>query len=228
MNKELIIFGSNGALGNGVVKAFLKKDYDKIYLFDFKHDKISQANVKQIIISDLSVEENVLKAFKEIIASKNTSFFLFSTIGGFTGGKKIWETDSAEFDKMMNMNVKTGFFLAKHFSELVRNSHSGSICLTAAFTGLVPEAGKAVYGTSKAALIHLINTIAEEGKEIKLTANAIAPFIIDTPANREWMKKADYSTWMKPEEIGEFVHSVFVNYNYLTGNIFKLTNRFTI
>ncbi len=226
MKKELLIFGSSGALGEGVTKVFIKKNYDRIYLFDFKHKDIAQTNVKQIIVKDLSVEENVKKAFSEITPSEETIFFLFSTIGGFTGGKKIWETETGDFDRMINMNLRTSFLISKYFSKLVKGSHSGSICLTSAYTGLVAESGKAVYGTSKAALIYLIKSLAEEGKEINLSANAIAPFIIDTPANREWMKEDDYEAWIKPAEIGEFVDSIFQSYNLLSGNIYQLKYRF--
>jgi len=226
LKKELLIFGSSGALGEGVTKVFIKKNYDRIYLFDFKHKDIDQTNVKQIIVKDLSVEENVKKAFSEITPSEETIFFLFSTIGGFTGGKKIWETETGDFDRMINMNLRTSFLISKYFSKLVKGSHSGSICLTSAYTGLVAESGKAVYGTSKAALIYLIKSLAEEGKEINLSANAIAPFIIDTPANREWMKEDDYEAWIKPAEIGEFVDSIFRSYNLLSGNIYQLKYRF--
>ena len=225
MRKELLIFGASGALGNGVTDVFLKKNYDRIYLFDFKQKDIAQTNVRQIIVKDLSIEENVKKAFSEITSSKETIFFLFSTIGGFTGGKKIWETEVGDFDRMLNMNLKTSFLIAKHFSLLVKNSHSGSICLTSAYTGLVAEPGKAVYGTSKAALIYLIKSLAEEGKEINLSANAIAPFIIDTSANREWMKDNDFEKWIKPEEIGELVNSIFQNYHLISGNIYQLKIR---
>jgi NAD(P)-dependent dehydrogenase (short-subunit alcohol dehydrogenase family) len=226
LKKELIIFGSSGALGEGVTKIFIEKNYDKIYLFDFKHKNIAQTNVKQIMVNDLSVEENVKKAFNEIEPSIEKVFYLFSTIGGLTGGKKIWETEIGDFDRMINMNLRTSFLISKYFSKLVKESHSGSICLTSAYSGLIAEAGKVVYGTSKAALIHLIKSMAEEGKEINLTANAIAPFIIDTPANREWMKDADFNEWIKPSEIGDFVESIFQNYNLLSGNIYQLKYRF--
>ena len=226
MKKELIIFGSSGALGKGVTEVFLKKKYDKIFLLDFKHKEISQSNVEQITVADLSEEKNVVRAFNEITPSKNSVFFLFSTIGGYTGGKKIWETEVGYFDRMINMNLKTSFFIAKYFSLLVKNSNSGSICLTSAYTGLFAESGKGVYGASKAALIHLIKTLSEEGKEIKLSANAIAPFIIDTPANREWGKESDYDNWIKPNEIGEFVESIFQNYKIVSGNIYQLKYRF--
>jgi len=226
MKKKLLIFGSSGALGKGVTEVFLKKQYDEIYLFDFKHKDISHDNVFKILIKDLSEEKNVQEAFNHVSSSRDSIYYLFSTVGGFTGGKKIWETEIGYFDRMISMNLKTNYLITKYFSLLVKDSHSGSICLTAAYTGLVEEPGKAAYGVSKAALIHLVKTLAEEGKEIQLTANAIAPLIIDTPANREWMSDADFDKWIKPSEIGEFVESVFQNYNMISGNIFILKNRF--
>jgi len=229
MKKHLLIFGSNGALGKGVTSILKSKDYDKIYLFDFKltEENIDPTTVN-IKVNDLSVEENVKQAFSHIKSSKDTAFFLFSTVGGFAGGKKVWETDLDEFEKMINMNLKTSFLLAKYFALLVKDSHSGSICYTAAYTGLFPENSKAAYGASKGALIHLVKSLAEEGKDINFSVNAIAPYIIDTPANREWMKNGDFENWMKPEEIGELIHSVFNNYNIVTGNIIKLKDRFTL
>ena len=228
MKKELLIFGSNGALGKGVTTTLAEKDYAKIYLFDSNPVNKNQDNTTQIEVKDLSVEENVKKAFSNLSSSEETAYFLFSTVGGFAGGNSVWETDISEWDRMMTMNLKTSFLISKYFSRLVKRSHSGSICFTAAFTGLAAENKKAAYGASKGALIHLIETISKEGKEIKLTANAIAPYIIDTPANREWMQNSDFESWMKPEEIGEFVHSIFLNYNFITGNIFKLTHRFPV
>jgi NAD(P)-dependent dehydrogenase (short-subunit alcohol dehydrogenase family) len=229
LKKELLIFGSNGALGKGVTRTLKTKDYDKIYLFDFHLKKENtDPTIVQIKIDDLSNEENIKQAFSHIKSSKDTAFFLFSTVGGFSGGKKVWETDLDEFEKMINLNLTTSFLIAKHFALLIKDSHSGSICLTAAYTGLFPESGKAAYGASKGAMIHLVKSLAEEGNEIKLSVNALAPYIIDTPANREWMKDADFENWMKPEEIGELIHSLFNNYNFVSGNIIRLRNRFSL
>jgi NAD(P)-dependent dehydrogenase (short-subunit alcohol dehydrogenase family) len=229
MKKVLLIFGADGALGSGITKVLTTKDYAKIHLFDFRfNDKTDDEKIKKHIIKDLSNKENVDEAFADVKPDKNTAFFLFSTVGGFSGGKKIWESDVDEWDKMMKMNLNTSYQLAKHFSLIVKNSHSGSICFTAAYTGLFPEEGKAAYGTSKAALVHFVKTLAEEGKSINLSANAIAPFIIDTQANREWMKDANYDSWMKPDEIAELIHLLFSNYYFVTGNIIKLKHRFSI
>jgi NAD(P)-dependent dehydrogenase (short-subunit alcohol dehydrogenase family) len=229
MSKELLIFGANGALGRGVTESLIKKDYSKIYLLDFNLDGLPEgANIKKNLVKDLSIEANVSEAFKKIMPSEEKIFFIYSTVGGFAGGNSIWETGTDELDKMINMNLKSSFLIGKYFAKLVKESKAGSICFTAAFTGVNAEPKKAAYGAAKAALIHLVKTMALEGKEINLSVNAIAPYIIDTPSNREWMQNADYSKWMKPTEIGELIHSLFNNFYFITGNVLSLTNRFSI
>jgi NAD(P)-dependent dehydrogenase (short-subunit alcohol dehydrogenase family) len=229
MKKELLIFGANGALGKGITGVLTKKEFDKIYLFDINLDGLPASDkIKKITTGDLALEKNVTEAFSRISPSKENFFFLCTTVGGFAGGSYIWETDIELFDKMINMNLKSGFLIAKHFAKLVKESAGGSIFFTAAFTAVEPEIRKAAYGSAKAALIHLVKTLSQEGKEINLTANAVAPYIIDTSANRAWMKNTDYNGWVKPAEIGELINSVFYHFNFVTGNVINLTYRFKI
>jgi len=227
VDKKLIIFGADGALGKGVTKTLISKGFDEIYLFDFKFDqKYSDSKIEQHIVKDLSVEENVMASLYNVKTNEKTRLFLYSTIGGFYGGTSVWETEEVDFDRMINMNLKTNFLIAKHFSSLVKKSYSGSICFTSAYTGNHPEGLKFAYGASKSALNYLVKTLSMEGDEINLSVNAIAPFIIDTPANRKYMTNANFESWMKPEEIGELVHSLFLNHNFVSGNIIELKKRF--
>jgi NAD(P)-dependent dehydrogenase (short-subunit alcohol dehydrogenase family) len=229
MKKELLIFGSNGALGKGVTKILSQKDFDKIYLFDFDaaDDKIPMTKMITVQIKDLSKEENVITAFSRIKPDKDTFYFLFSTIGGYWGGETIWETKLEDWNRMISLNLNTNFLLAKHFSWLVKGSAGGSICLTAAYIAENPEELKGAYGASKSAVVHLVKTLAMEGEKINLSANAISPYIIDTPANRSWMPDADFTKWIKPEEVGELAFSLFQNFSFISGNIITLKNRFT-
>ena len=228
MKKELLIFGANGALGKGITETFLKKDYSNIYLFASNFDNLKYPNAEKILIKDLSVEKNVIDAFSHIESGKDKLLFLYSAIGGYSGGKTVWETGDEEWEKILKINLKTGFLIAKYFAKFVAYSFGGAICYTAAETGLNAEAEKAAYGVSKSALIHLVKTLALEGSKINLSVNAIAPYIIDTPSNRKWMKDADYSKWIKPFEIGEMAFCLFNNYNFVTGNILELKHRFDI
>lgn len=227
MDRKLVIFGASGALGKGVVNTLIKKQFEEILLFDLKFDEsFSDQRIKTFNIKDMSIENNVLAAMFEVKTSDKTQIHLFSTIGGYYGGASIWETEEEDFNRMINMNLKANFLIAKHFSALVKKSYSGSMCFTSAFTSLQPEKLKFAYGASKSALNYLVKTLADEGRSINLAVNAIAPFIIDTPANREWQKNADYSAWMKPEEIGELVYSLTENHNFISGNIIELKYRF--
>jgi hypothetical protein len=82
MDKKLIIFGANGALGKGVTKSLLSKEYDEFYLFDFKIDEtLSDARVKQFIVKDLSIEKNVMASMFDVKTNEKTKLFLYSTIG---------------------------------------------------------------------------------------------------------------------------------------------------
>lgn len=230
MPKKLLIFGANGALGKGVTQILSQKDFDKIYLFDSKlvEDKIANDKVINIQIKDLTKEENVISAFSYIKPDKDTFYFLFSTIGGFWGGQSIWETKLDDWNRMISLNLNANFLLAKHFAWLVKASAGGSICFTAAYAAESPESMKGAYGASKSALVHLVKTLAIEGQKINLSANAVSPYIIDTPANRNWMIDADFNKWIKPEEIGEVVYSLFSSFNYITGNIVTLNERFVV
>lgn len=228
MKKCILIFGAYGALGRGLINSFLKEDYDRLYAFDFGADEkgIKDSKIVNIIIDDLTKEENVKKAFSNVKGDKDTLFFLYSTVGGYGGGKPLWETEIAEWEKMFDMNIKANYLIAKNFAVLVKNSAGGSICFTSAYVGIKAERNKAAYGASKGALIHLVDTLSMEGQDIRMTVNAIAPYIIDTPANRKWMQNDNYESWTKPEEIGNLAHMLFKNYNFITGNVITLKGRF--
>lgn len=227
MDKKLIIFGSNGQLGKGVTKTLLSKSYDEFYLFDFKFDEsFNDQRVKQFVIKDLSIEKNVIAALFDVKTNEKTQIFLYSTIGGYYGGTTVWETEELDFDRMINMNLKANFLIAKHFSTIVKKSYGGSICFTSAYTGNHPEELKFAYGAAKSALNYLVKTLSSEGNQINLSVNAISPYIIDTKSNREWMKNANYSSWIKPDEIGELAHLLFTNYNFISGNVMELKQRF--
>jgi NAD(P)-dependent dehydrogenase (short-subunit alcohol dehydrogenase family) len=68
-------------------------------------------------------------------------------------------------------------------------------------TAMHPSAGTAGYAVSKAGVVTLTTVLGDELKGTPVTANAIAPGIIDTPANRASMPDADRSAWVTPDAI---------------------------
>jgi NAD(P)-dependent dehydrogenase (short-subunit alcohol dehydrogenase family) len=61
------------------------------------------------------------------------------------------------------------------------------------------------YTTSKAAVASLTQCLAEELKDDAIQVNAILPSVLDTPANRRDMPKADFDSWPKLAEVAEAI-----------------------
>ncbi|MGE5412300.1 MAG: SDR family oxidoreductase [Clostridiales bacterium] len=222
MKKELLIAGATGNLGKGVTKYFIKQDYEKIYLLgrnlEASADEIE--GIRRIQAGDLSVEKNVEEVFSKIKPEQTTTYFLFSTLGGYTGGSTLWDTSFEDFERMIKINLFTNFLIAKHFSDLVSKSSGGSLCLTSSFASFSPEINKAAYGISKSALNFMVRTLALEARSINMSVNAIAPFLINTEENRSWVK--DKTLMIDPEEIAQVVCNLFNNYKFITGSIIAL------
>jgi len=66
-------------------------------------------------------------------------------------------------------------------------------------------AGMAAYTASKAGVAALTVVLAEEVAKQGILVNAVAPSIMDTPANRQAMPKADFSAWPKVEEVARTI-----------------------
>jgi NAD(P)-dependent dehydrogenase (short-subunit alcohol dehydrogenase family) len=61
------------------------------------------------------------------------------------------------------------------------------------------------YAVSKAGIIVLTETMAEEVKKYDINVNRIMPSTIDTPDNRRTFTDADFSKWVKPEQLAEVI-----------------------
>ena len=58
---------------------------------------------------------------------------------------------------------------------------------------------------SKSGLIRLVESISQETKELGINVNCILPSVIDTEANRRAMPKADFSKWVKTDDLTNVV-----------------------
>ena len=128
-----------------------------------------------------------------------------NTVGGFTGGKPLWESDAADLGRMLDLNLRSGWTLVRAAVPALLAQARGAIVNVAAQAGLSPPAGLGAYAASKAAAIALFASLAADLKDTGVRANTILPSIIDTPANRKAMPEADFSKWPKPEEIARVV-----------------------
>ena len=121
--------------------------------------------------------------------------------GGFAMGP-VADTDKAGMMHMLNMNFVSCYLCCRAAVQGF-GTGGGRIVNVAARPGIEPRlgAGMAPYAASKAAVAAFTQALAAEVAGRGILVNAIAPSIIDTPANRAAMPKADHTAWPKPDEI---------------------------
>jgi len=130
---------------------------------------------------------------------------LVNAVGGYAGGKNVWEADVHDYDQMMALNLKAGFALAHAVVPVMIRQNRGWIVNVASKAGYGASPGAALYAASKAAALTLIESLAAEVKPYNINVNLIVPSIFDTAANRQAMPKADFSKWPKPEQIASVI-----------------------
>ena len=210
-DKVAIITGGTGALGRAVVSAFLQEGSRVActYIVDEELKGLSsiierhKSNVL-FIKANVTKEEEVKKTIQETLEGFERIEILVNIVGGFAYAKII-DTDEKTWDSMMNMNLKSAFFCSKAVLTHMIKQNYGRIVNISSRPALKGSAGVGAYSASKAGVLNLTETTADEVKDYDINVNAILPSTIDTPANRRDMPNADFSKWVKPEAIARVI-----------------------
>ena len=130
---------------------------------------------------------------------------LVNTVGGYAGGKKLWDDDPSVLDRMLDLNLRSGWILARAVVPVMLAQGHGAIVNVASKAAFEHAAGNAAYSASKAAAVAMIDSLAEDLRGTDVRANSILPSIINTEANRKAMPKANFAKWPKPQEIARVI-----------------------
>ena len=126
-------------------------------------------------------------------------------VGGYSGGPKVHETHPEEWERVLRLNLRPGFLLARAAMPRLVEAGGGAYVGVSARPALRPFAGAAAYATAKAAVICFVQCLDVEYRDAGVRANAILPSVIDTPANRAAQPDADHSKWVVPEAIARVI-----------------------
>jgi NAD(P)-dependent dehydrogenase (short-subunit alcohol dehydrogenase family) len=154
---------------------------------------------------DVTDAQAVEKFIAETVARHGRLDVLVNTVGGYAGGTNLWEVDPRTYDKMLQLNLKAGFVLARAVVPQMIRQNRGWIVNIASKAAFDHAAGGALYAASKAAALALMDSLAADVKPHDINVNSIVPSIIDTAANRKAMPGADFAKWPKPEEIARVI-----------------------
>ena len=204
--------GGTGGLGRAVSLAFLQEGARVVVTYrkddEFRGLKTAAgSNSSSLDGSSVDVtDENAVSALVgSVVARHGRLDVLVNTVGGYAGGTKLWELDTDVFDRMLSLNLRSGYSLARAAVRAMLQQGSGAIVNVAAKAAFDHGAGAAAYAASKAAAVALMDSLAADLKGTNIRVNSVLPSIIDTEANRRAMPSADFSKWPKPEAIARVI-----------------------
>jgi NAD(P)-dependent dehydrogenase (short-subunit alcohol dehydrogenase family) len=199
-NKTVVVTGGTGALGRAVIGTLLAAGAQCRVPYVVEVEAATfpyKDGVTLVPRCELTNEADVARLYDGV----DDLWASIHIAGGFAMGS-VADTDKASMLHMLNMNFVT-CYLCSRAAVQVFGPGGGRIVNIAARPGLEPRlgGGMAAYAASKAAVAAFTQALAAEMAGLGVLVNAVAPSIIDTPANRAAMPKADHASWPKPEEI---------------------------
>ncbi|MGF6291105.1 SDR family NAD(P)-dependent oxidoreductase [Paraburkholderia youngii] len=209
MQRVVAVTGGFGALGRTVGRVFAENGWE-VALID-KAPAPENSSAEQLHASwwrggvELIDLDSARSAISDLVEQLGKLDALVNIAGGFR-----WETlaDGSldTWDLMYQMNVRTAATASKAALDYIANSaEGGRIINIGAGAALKAGAGMGAYTASKSGVMRLTEALAEELKGSSVTVNAILPGIIDTPQNRKDMPDADFSRWVRAEEIASVI-----------------------
>jgi NAD(P)-dependent dehydrogenase (short-subunit alcohol dehydrogenase family) len=203
--KVVLVTGANGGLGNAVTQGLLDAGATVVGT----SRRIAPKEFMSPNFTGISGEISSLASAKaiadQLLGKHGRLDALVHLVGGFAGGKSVAETDDETLQRMFDMNFNCVFHVLRATLPALRASGAGRIVAIGSRAAVDPGPGVGAYSASKAAMVSLIRTVAAENKDAGVTANAILPGTMDTPANRAAMPQADFSKWVRTENVASLV-----------------------
>ncbi|SDM15286.1 SDR family NAD(P)-dependent oxidoreductase [Bacillus sp. OK048] len=190
-NKTAIVTGGNRGLGRLMALALAKKGANVAVV---GRDEVRNTEVVNEIkhlgrkaiglTTDLTKIDSIKNMASKVIEEFGT-FDILVNNAGTSETKFALEVTEEEWDRVMNLNVKSLFFCSQVAAKTMKSQGHGRIINIASVVGAVGDVGICAYTASKGAVINLTRSLALEWARYGITVNAIGPAYIETEMNQE-------------------------------------------
>ncbi|HEU5438150.1 MAG TPA: SDR family oxidoreductase [Ktedonobacterales bacterium] len=209
--RVVLIPGGLGGIGQAVSRAFAAAGATVVIAGESERpaelDALRQsvgANVSERVSFQPAnvIDEASVEALVWTVVERHRRLdILVNLVGGWMAGQPVSALDLDTWQRMLDLNLRSAFLLAKHAARPMTQQGWGRILHLSSRGARTGRRNAAAYAVAKNAVITLTEVQAEELRDANITVNAILPSIVDTPANRTSMPKADFSRWPKAEEV---------------------------
>ena len=203
-NNPVLVTGASGALGSAMIDVILERGAPVVAV---GHDREALASLPEGAhreVADLQDPSEVDALFTRVMDRYGPVGTVVHTVGGFRGGTTA-ETPVDDYRLMVNLNLDTAWFISQAAAKQMKAAGHGAIIFVAARNGLEVVSDASAYSVSKAAVVHLTKVLSSELRLHGVRVNAVAPSLIDTPANRAVLPEAIMARAVSPEAIAKVI-----------------------
>ena len=217
--KNVVVIGGTGGIGEAVVKKFLREGWNVIYSYFHgkdKADKIQSEYDGELLLKGEELDASdvsSLRKFSEVVDDNFDRVDAIAYCSGIIKDSSFITMSEEQFDQVMNVNLVGCMRVIKELLPKINFKDGAGIVAVSSTGGIRPGVGQANYSASKAGMIALMNSIAREYARKKIRANSVAPGFIDTDMvdkNNAKIQKAVDEIPMKrlgkPSEVAEAVY----------------------
>ena len=213
IKKKCLIVGASGGIGSAITRKLAEKNYDlfligknKNKLLKLKKEIEKDDIIVEIESVDLTNEKQIDKSIKKIRKTFGKIDILINTSGLFLI-KSIDKTTIEEFEESFKINVRAPFIFSKEFSKDMKKSKWGRIVNIGSSSAYNGFKNSIAYCSSKHALLGFSRALFSELKENNVRVYSISPGSTQTKMGK-LSKDQKFETFLKPEEIAEYVEFV--------------------
>jgi NAD(P)-dependent dehydrogenase (short-subunit alcohol dehydrogenase family) len=208
----VVVAGGTGGLGEAVSLAFLENGATVIVTYrkeaEFQSLRMAAgekgANLQGKIV-DVTDAGAVDALIGGVLAEHGRVDSLVNAVGGYAGGVTLWQQEPEVFDRMFELNLRPGYWLARAVVPGMLKQGHGAIVNVSAKAALDHGGGAGGYAASKAAALAMMDSLAADVKGSGVRVNSILPSIMDTAANRASMPDANFAAWPKTQDIAKVI-----------------------
>ena len=185
-NQIAVVTGAGRGIGRAIALKFAAQGAD-IVAVDLKTDFVQETvdEVRKLgrkawaVAANVAEAASVEAAVEQILKEAGRVDILVNN-AGITKDGLLMRMSEADWDAVLDINLKGTFLFTKAFSRAFVKQRSGRIVNIASVIGLIGNAGQCNYAASKAGVIGFTKSVARELASRGVTANAIAPGFIET------------------------------------------------
>lgn len=187
--KTVIVTGSTSGIGLGIAEVFALNGFNVVINGLGKKDEVEATRARLATLGAGEViyhGANMLKPeeIADLVATTEKTFGAVDVIvpnAGIQHVEKIEDFPVAKWDAILAINLSSAFHLIRAAFPGMKSRKSGRIIAVASAHALVASPYKSAYVAAKHGVLGLIKTVALEGAEFGITANAICPGYVETP-----------------------------------------------